>query len=147
MVFQISLDYAPENANRKRNFCKISLCAVPFFQCRLRPWRNRGNMKKKYGRLIFIEGEKSGGTFSRRGHFWNVVPKGGLSLSPSIQREILCQLEDIQYMYILYIYIYYIYIYIYIYTYIYIYIHIHVIHVYGFSAATGKVLSFEVTKY
>ena len=77
---------------RKRNFCKISLCAVLLFQYRLRSWRNRGNMKKKCARLIFIEGEKNGETFNRRCNFWNVVLKGGLSLFPSLQREILYQL-------------------------------------------------------
>ena len=61
---------------RKRNFCKISLCAVLLFQYRLRSWRNRGNMKKKCARLIFIEGEKNGETFNRRCDFWNVVLKG-----------------------------------------------------------------------
>ena len=29
----------------------------------------RGNMKKKCARLIFMEGEKSGGTFNRTGDF------------------------------------------------------------------------------
>ena len=53
-----------------------------------------GNMKKKCARLIFIGGEKSGGTFKKRG---NVLQKGGLSLFPSLQMEVLCQLDDIQY--------------------------------------------------
>ena len=59
-----------------------------------------GNTKKKCARLIFIGGEKSGGTFKKSGNFWNVVQKGGLSLPPSLQMEVLCQLDDIQYMYI-----------------------------------------------
>ena len=51
----------------------------------------------------FYRGEKSGGTFNRS-NFWNFVKKRGLSVSFSLQKEILGQLEDIQYIHIIYIY-------------------------------------------
>ena len=77
----------------------MSLWAVLFSKVVCDHEGTGGNMKKKCGRLIFIVGEKSGVTFNWS-DFWNVVQKGGLSLSPSLQREILCQLEDImQYIY------------------------------------------------
>ena len=55
--------------------------------------------------VTFYRGEKSGRTFNR-GNFWNFVKKRCLSVSLSLQKEILVQLEDIQYIHIIYIYIY-----------------------------------------
>ena len=51
----------------------------------------------------FYRGEKSRGTFNRS-NFWKFVKKRGLSVSFSLQKEILGQLEDIQYIHIIYIY-------------------------------------------
>ena len=53
----------------------------------------------------FYRGEKSGRTFNR-GNFWNFVKKRCLSVSLSLQKEILGQLGDTQYIHIIYIYIY-----------------------------------------
>ena len=135
MVFQISLNCAPETANRKRNFCKISLCAVPFFQCLLQPWRNRGTHEEKMCKVNFYWGRKKWGNIQQKGRFLKCCAKGGPAPVPFPSEGNSMPVRG----YTVYVYITYI-------MYIYIYIHIH-IHVYGFSVVTEKVLSFEGTKY
>ena len=82
-------DCASESANCRWNFSKIYLFEVPLFQCCLRPLRNSGNMKEKCVRLLFGEGEKSGGTFNRREGF-EMLYKRAASPGPLSFREKFC---------------------------------------------------------
>ena len=91
-------------------------------------------MKKKCARLIFIEGEKSGEHSTEGAIFEILCKKGPPPVSCPSEGNSMPIRGYTVYVYIIYI------------IYIYIYIQID-IHIYGFSVATGKVLSFEVTKY
>ena len=64
---------------RVKFFGKIvkKLFEVPFFQCCLQPWRNRGNMTDKGGRLIFGEEGKKWGDIQQKWRFLKCRAKGG----------------------------------------------------------------------